>query len=249
MHAFHSLNVGLESDVWFEYVASAANIADLPSRGDTKLLRRLKSTERAVVLPSIDDWDLPASAWMERATANAHAAPARAGAARGARRWHAVAGDEEARVPRKRSRGGGGRGWWFKRGSASRARDFGSRWVVHVASGADYDVYVGRATVNSPACDETSRRWGWAGRWGNPFVMAGKSDVERDRVCDAHRAALLSDLDRILDVRLLLAGKILACWCGDGRRCHADDLAQVANCSQADFDALMEQCEACGDDD
>ena len=81
--------------------------------------------------------------------------------------------------------------------------------------------------------------------WGNPFIMLSKSDAERDRVCDAHRADLLSDADRLRDVRASLAGMTLACWCAAGRRCHGDDLAQVANCSQADFDVLLEQCEAC----
>ena len=33
VHAFHSLNAGLRTNVWFQYVASKANVADLPSRG------------------------------------------------------------------------------------------------------------------------------------------------------------------------------------------------------------------------
>ena len=35
---FHTLNAVLGANVWFEYVASAANIADLPSRGELELL-------------------------------------------------------------------------------------------------------------------------------------------------------------------------------------------------------------------
>ena len=35
---FHTLNAALGANVWFEYVASAANIADLPSRGELDLL-------------------------------------------------------------------------------------------------------------------------------------------------------------------------------------------------------------------
>ena len=53
VHAFHALNVGLESDVWFEYVASAANISDLPTRDEFAMLRRLGSTARALVLPRL----------------------------------------------------------------------------------------------------------------------------------------------------------------------------------------------------
>ena len=59
MHAFHALNVGLRTDVWFEYVASKANIADLPSRMDFDLLKSLSAQERQCVLPSTEDWLQP----------------------------------------------------------------------------------------------------------------------------------------------------------------------------------------------
>ena len=36
---FHCLAAALEANVWFEYVASKANLADLPSRDDFELLR------------------------------------------------------------------------------------------------------------------------------------------------------------------------------------------------------------------
>ena len=36
---FHTMNVALGANVWFEYVPSKANIADLTSRGDFDLLR------------------------------------------------------------------------------------------------------------------------------------------------------------------------------------------------------------------
>ena len=38
IHAFHSLGVVLQAEVYFEYVASEANVADLPSRGDFDFL-------------------------------------------------------------------------------------------------------------------------------------------------------------------------------------------------------------------
>ena len=107
-------------------------------------------------------------------------------------------------------------------------------------------MYVGRANVGAPTCDETSREWGALGRWGNPFVMTGGSDAERQRVCDAHRASLLTNRLRLCDVRASLAGKRLGCWCGAAQQCHGADLAYVANCPQVDFDALVEEaCEAC----
>ena len=34
VHAFHATTAAIDAIVWFEYVASEANIADLPSRGD-----------------------------------------------------------------------------------------------------------------------------------------------------------------------------------------------------------------------
>ena len=33
VNAFHAYNVGLQSEPYFEYVRSEANVADLPSRG------------------------------------------------------------------------------------------------------------------------------------------------------------------------------------------------------------------------
>eukprot|EP00965_Chrysotila_dentata_P170550 5630276-Pleurochrysis_carterae.AAC.2 len=44
IHAFLAFNVGLGTRVWFEYVASKANIAgDMPSRGEFGLLREMGS--------------------------------------------------------------------------------------------------------------------------------------------------------------------------------------------------------------
>ena len=44
IHIFHTLCLALDISVWFEYVASGANLADLPSRGDRELLIELGST-------------------------------------------------------------------------------------------------------------------------------------------------------------------------------------------------------------
>ena len=40
-HFFHAIAAALEANVWFEYVPSAANIADLPSRGEFEKLVEL----------------------------------------------------------------------------------------------------------------------------------------------------------------------------------------------------------------
>ena len=64
VHAFHSLNLGLKCKVWFEYVFTKANIADLPSRKDFKLLNELGSIEKDVVLPSLVSFDDDAAMWI-----------------------------------------------------------------------------------------------------------------------------------------------------------------------------------------
>ena len=53
----HALMGALEANVWFEYVGTGANIADLPSRGDFALLREMGSTPVDLTLPEIAaDW-------------------------------------------------------------------------------------------------------------------------------------------------------------------------------------------------
>ena len=70
VHAFHAYNVGLRADVFFEYVRSAANIADLPSRGALVELHELfdemgmHGDEVACQLPPLAAWDAPAREWL-----------------------------------------------------------------------------------------------------------------------------------------------------------------------------------------
>lgn len=64
--------------------------------------------------------------------------------------------------------------------------------------------------------------------WGNPFVMAGQSDQERNRVCDLfeqYAAWRLAIEPAWLEP---LRGKSLACWCAP-KRCHAETLLRLAN--------------------
>lgn len=65
-------------------------------------------------------------------------------------------------------------------------------------------------------------------RYGNPFV------VGVDAVDNAHAVRLYADYlaERpwlVEEIRAVLAGRNLACWCGSSEPCHADVLLRVAN--------------------
>ena len=45
VHTFHAMSAALGAQVWFSYVPSKANLADLPSRGEFDLLRELGSRD------------------------------------------------------------------------------------------------------------------------------------------------------------------------------------------------------------
>ena len=64
VHAHAATVAALAVSVWFLYVPSAANLADLPSRHDYALLTELGSRRVAVVWPEFARWDQPASAWV-----------------------------------------------------------------------------------------------------------------------------------------------------------------------------------------
>ena len=59
VHAFAATNLGLQCEVWFEYVRSKANIADLPSRGEFGLLHSLGASRVDLVLPLPQWWESP----------------------------------------------------------------------------------------------------------------------------------------------------------------------------------------------
>lgn len=81
VHAFHSLNAGLRMNVWFQYVASKANVSDLPSRAaDDELMEVLQRFEHRcdidrepveMVIPPFDKWNAPFSVWLEHVAAAA----------------------------------------------------------------------------------------------------------------------------------------------------------------------------------
>ena len=58
VHVFHAIAAAAGTNVWFEYVPSAANIADLPSRDELELLRSMGSVEFAVRWPALESsWE------------------------------------------------------------------------------------------------------------------------------------------------------------------------------------------------
>ena len=68
----------LQFDTWFEYVRSAANIADLPSREgvpkygpfeDTEFVPRLGSVRVEMRMPPMSAWDDPFGEWIAEARA------------------------------------------------------------------------------------------------------------------------------------------------------------------------------------
>ena len=80
VHAFAALALELELDVWFEYVRSAANIADLPSREfvegygpfeETPYARQLGSKRVEMVVPPLDQWAGPFTDWITATYAEA----------------------------------------------------------------------------------------------------------------------------------------------------------------------------------
>jgi hypothetical protein len=69
VNAFHAVAaVDLGCNVYFEYVPSAANVADGPSRGDLDyLIHTLGSHIVGTVLPDVAEWRAPPAAWMDGA--------------------------------------------------------------------------------------------------------------------------------------------------------------------------------------
>ena len=59
IHAYHALNVRMQTQVHFEWVRSEANIADLPTRGQFDLLKEYGSKAIPFVIPPISDWTAP----------------------------------------------------------------------------------------------------------------------------------------------------------------------------------------------
>ena len=78
VHAFASLALDLQVNVWFEYVRSKANIADLPSREflpeydafeQTAPARAIGSQRVVMVVPPLEEWAKPFAEWTTAAYA------------------------------------------------------------------------------------------------------------------------------------------------------------------------------------
>ena len=90
VHIFHACCAAMSVLVWFEYVPSGANLADLPSRGEFELLNEFGSIPFEIVWPTVgEDW-LHA---IDRIFAK-HAPPR----TRREKRWRAEVTDETARA-------------------------------------------------------------------------------------------------------------------------------------------------------
>ena len=66
-NGFHALATGLRASTYLDYVASKANIADLPSRGQFELPRQLGATVRAagMEVPTIHQLRGPLTWWVD----------------------------------------------------------------------------------------------------------------------------------------------------------------------------------------
>ena len=86
VNAFHAFNAGLRADVWFEYVNTHANWADLPSREGLdelwEIFRRMgieqHMKEVPCVLPKFESWEEPAAIWMAQGAQTSERAKSRA---------------------------------------------------------------------------------------------------------------------------------------------------------------------------
>jgi len=67
LHEFETANLLIRCIPYFEYVRSAANIADLPSRGDLDYLHQLEAAYAPMVLPDLKGWsELPRNTARKR---------------------------------------------------------------------------------------------------------------------------------------------------------------------------------------
>eukprot|EP00962_Isochrysis_galbana_P019363 scaffold5647_cov100-Isochrysis_galbana.AAC.2 len=63
LQAFATLRLDIDGPIWFQWVPSKANIADLPSRREFGLLEELGSSEVPLILPLFANWDVPFARW------------------------------------------------------------------------------------------------------------------------------------------------------------------------------------------
>lgn len=102
---------------------------------------------------------------------------------------------------------------WLSPWEESRDAEGADDWfpeVVNVRSGERYDLFVG-----------------WPSEWNNPHRMK-RSGFTRDRAVDSFIRYLCFERPDLFERLPELAGKVLACYCDPGLRCHGRVLAALA---------------------
>ena len=66
INAFHLQIAALDANVYYEFVPSKCNVADLPSRDDFELLEEQGGRRTAMNFPAASDWTGPLDMWIRR---------------------------------------------------------------------------------------------------------------------------------------------------------------------------------------
>lgn len=62
-------------------------------------------------------------------------------------------------------------------------------------------------------------------RWGNPYRIGRDGDAQA--CVDLYRSLINNNISK--DIKEILRGKDLVCWCKLNEPCHADVLLEIAN--------------------
>ena len=232
VNAFHAFNVGIQADVWFEYVRSKANIADFPSRDAWEELwqafesvgvdnRKVRWVE--CELPPIFSLQAPAHAWIGAAEARLEGEPY----------------DRPDDWESFRFRQADARAEKETGASVERADDhiyYARRWVRD-ARFHEYDEYVGSPHEPIPKGVDAAIVERRARRYGYPQAGRGESSMERERVIRDHMFTILRSKRTVRFIREELRGRRLAGTNG-GLPSTVDNLAEIANCREERLDKL-----------
>lgn len=80
----------------------------------------------------------------------------------------------------------------------------------------DFDIYIGREVPEMGIA---------ASKWGNPYVMADDTDLERQRALDSYRSWVVAQ-PQLMAALEELRGQRLGCWCAP-KPCHGDVLVEL----------------------
>jgi hypothetical protein len=70
INAFHLQIAALDANVYYEFVPSKCNVADLPSRDEYELLDEHGGKRTPMLFPPASDWTGPLDLWFKRFSAN-----------------------------------------------------------------------------------------------------------------------------------------------------------------------------------